>query len=113
MDFLKKFADNNSEGERKSEGSGSGSGEHKSSSGGNFFDQAQNFVNEQAGGGKKGEQKEDALDKAIDYVQEKVFKQGPQDNESAAEQAKDGAIADFIRDQYKKNTGKEFPVTEK
>ncbi|EGX49308.1 hypothetical protein AOL_s00078g341 [Orbilia oligospora ATCC 24927] len=110
MDFLKKFSDNNAgEGERRPEES-TESGERTQ---GNFFDKASNFVNEQAGGGKKGEQKEDALDKAIDYVQENVFKQGPQNNESAAEQAKDGAIADFIRDQYKKNTGKEFPVSER
>lgn len=104
MDFLKKFAD---DGEKKPEAEGSASGERKE--GGSFLDQASNFLNEQAGGGRKGEAKEDSLDKAIDFVQEKVFKQGPQDNESAAEQAKDSAIADFIRDQYKKNTGKEFP----
>ncbi|KAF3163981.1 hypothetical protein TWF106_009603 [Orbilia oligospora] len=111
MDFLKKYTDSGSsrEDERRPEGS-TESGERTE---GNFFDKASNFVNEQAGGGKKGEQKEDTLDKAIDYVQENVFKQGPQDNESAAEQAKDGAIADFIRDQYKKNTGKEFPVSER
>ncbi|KAK6342935.1 hypothetical protein TWF718_008313 [Orbilia javanica] len=109
MDFLKKFADNNNNSNNNEEGERKQTQEGESRKEGNFFDQAQSFLNEQAGGGRKGEQKEDSLDKAIDYVQENVFKQGPQDNESAAEQAKDGAIADFIRDQYKKNTGKEFP----
>ena len=42
-----------------------------------------------------------------------MFKKGAQDNESAAEQAKDRLIADQIREQYKKATGKEFPVKEK
>lgn len=42
-----------------------------------------------------------------------MFKQGPQNNESAAEQAKDKLIADTIRDQYKKATGKDFPIKEK
>ena len=46
-------------------------------------------------------------------VQEKVLKSGPQDNESAAEQAKDRFIADQIRDNYKKATGKDFPIKEK
>ena len=49
----------------------------------------------------------------IDWVQQTVFKQGAQNNESAAEQAKDKFIADAIRDQYKKATGNEFPVKEK
>ncbi len=46
-------------------------------------------------------------------MQEKVFKQGPQDNESASEQAKDRLIADQIRKQYHTATGKDFPVKEK
>ncbi|KAK3390766.1 hypothetical protein B0H63DRAFT_122718 [Podospora didyma] len=62
-----------------------------------------------AGGGAQSEQKEDGLDKGIDWVQENVFKQGAQDNESAGEQAKDRLIAQTIRDQYKKNLGNEFP----
>jgi GTPase Era involved in 16S rRNA processing len=45
-------------------------------------------------------------------VQEKVLKQGPQDNESAAEQAKDRIIAEQIREQYKKATGKDMPFAE-
>ena len=49
----------------------------------------------------------------IDWVQENVFKQGAQSNESAAEQAKDNMIADAIRDQYKKTTGNQFPIKDK
>ena len=46
-------------------------------------------------------------------VQEKFMGQGPQDNESAVEQAKDEQISDFIRGQYKGATGKDFPVADK
>ena len=38
---------------------------------------------------------------------------GPQDNESAIEQAKDEQISDYIRSQYKSTTGSEFPVKDK
>jgi hypothetical protein len=37
----------------------------------------------------------------VDFVQEKFMGAGPQDNESAVEQAKDEQISDFIRGQYK------------
>ncbi|KAK3323718.1 hypothetical protein B0T19DRAFT_212493 [Cercophora scortea] len=84
-------------------------GQQSSSSGGGFMDK----INGLAGGGKDSEKNEDILDKGVDWVQERVLKQGAQDNESAAEQAKDEQISDFIRDQYKKNTGKEFPVGDK
>ena len=50
---------------------------------------------------------------AIDWVQEHVMHQGDQSNESAAEQFKDEQISDFIRDQYKKTTGKDFPIADK
>lgn len=53
------------------------------------------------------------LKTGIDFVQEKFLKQGPQDNESAAEQAKDKLIADAIRNGYKNATGNEFPIKEK
>ncbi|KAL2130360.1 hypothetical protein VTI74DRAFT_6564 [Chaetomium olivicolor] len=66
-----------------------------------------------AGGGPESEKKEDALDKGIDWVQENVLKQGPQNNESAAEQAKDRFIADQIRNQYRNATGKDFPIKKK
>ena len=39
--------------------------------------------------------------------------QGPQDNESAVDQAKDEQISDFIRKQYKDRTGKDFPIADK
>lgn len=38
---------------------------------------------------------------------------GDQSNESAVEQAKDEQISDYIRNQYKSTTGKEFPVEDK
>ena len=81
-----------------------------------------------------GEAKEDYLDKGsfsvhffslplvsplssslagVDWVQEHVMGQGPQNNESAAEQFKDEQISDFIRGQYKGATGSEFPVKDK
>ncbi|KAK3353349.1 hypothetical protein B0T25DRAFT_544289 [Lasiosphaeria hispida] len=65
------------------------------------------------GGGPESEKKEDALDKGIDWVQENIFKQGAQSNEDAAEQAKDKLIANTIREQYKKQTGNNFPAQEK
>ena len=41
----------------------------------------------------------------VDLVQEKLLHKGPQDNESAFEQAKDEKISDFVRDKYKSTTG--------
>ncbi|KJZ75719.1 hypothetical protein HIM_04876 [Hirsutella minnesotensis 3608] len=76
---------------------------------GGFMDK----INNAAGGGKQGEENEDALDKAVDMFQDKVLGQGDQSNESAAEQAKDEAISDFIRDKYKSTTGKDFPIADK
>ncbi|KAL2015275.1 hypothetical protein VTK56DRAFT_5916 [Thermocarpiscus australiensis] len=70
-------------------------------------------VNSMLGGGKQSEQKEDALDKGVDWTQENVFKQGPQNNESAFEQAKDEKISDTIREGYKKGTGKDVPIPDK
>jgi hypothetical protein len=49
----------------------------------------------------------------VDFVQEKFLGQGAQDNESAAEQAKDEQISDFIRGQYKTTTGSDIPVKDK
>lgn len=80
---------------------------------GNFFTRIGDKINAMAGGGPESEKKEDLLDKSIDFVQEHILKQGPQDNESAIEQAKDEAISDFIRAQYKSYTGKEFPIKDK
>ncbi|KAL9028204.1 MAG: hypothetical protein Q9196_003395 [Gyalolechia fulgens] len=76
-------------GENKPEGQAGQQG----SSGGGLMDK----FNSMAGGGKDSEKKEDYLDKGIDMVQEKVFGAGPQDNESAIEQAKDEQMSDFIR----------------
>lgn len=39
----------------------------------------------------------DSIDKGVDLFQQHVLGAGPQDNESAIEQAKDRAIADEIR----------------
>ncbi|KAI9704129.1 MAG: hypothetical protein M1836_006990 [Candelina mexicana] len=87
------------------------SGEQKSSGG--FLGGIGNKLNAAAGGGPESEKNEDYLDKGVDYVQEHIMGQGPQNNESAVEQAKDEQISDFIRGQYKSTTGKEFPVKDK
>lgn len=76
---------------------------------GGLFGNFGNKFNEMAGGGKKAEEQEDMLDKGIDAFQEHILKQGPQNNESAAEQFKDKMIADQIRSQYKNVSGKDFP----
>jgi hypothetical protein len=39
--------------------------------------------------------------------------QGPQDNESAVEQAKDEQISDMIRAKYKDMTGSDMPIKDK
>ncbi|QRV83110.1 hypothetical protein RhiJN_11126 [Ceratobasidium sp. AG-Ba] len=70
-------------------------------------------LNELAGGGKKSEANEDKLDKLVDLYQEHVLKQGPQNNESALEQAKDEQISDMIRSGFKMATGKDLPVKDK
>ncbi|KXN80926.1 hypothetical protein AN958_06583 [Leucoagaricus sp. SymC.cos] len=68
-------------------------------------------LNDQLGGGQAGERSEDAVDKGVDWVQEHVLNQGPQDNESAVEQAKDQQISGFIKRQYKGATGNDIPFT--
>ncbi|KAI2643752.1 hypothetical protein GGS21DRAFT_34916 [Xylaria nigripes] len=70
-------------------------------------------LNTMAGGGRESEKNEDALDKAIDWVQQYILGQGDQSNESALEQAKDEAISDLIRSQYKRITGFDFPIKDK
>ncbi|RYP46905.1 hypothetical protein DL768_006939 [Monosporascus sp. mg162] len=70
-------------------------------------------LNTMAGGGKQSEKNEDALDKGVDFVQQHVLGQGDQSNESAAEQAKDEQISDFVRGQYKSTTGSDVPVKDK
>ncbi|KAI1614492.1 hypothetical protein EDD36DRAFT_436213 [Exophiala viscosa] len=81
--------------------------------GGNFLGGLGNKLNAAAGGGPTSEKNEDMLDKGIDYVQEKFLGQGPQNNESAAEQMKDEQISDFIRSKYKSTTGSDFPIQDK
>lgn len=46
-------------------------------------------------------------------MQQDVLGQGPQDNESALEQAKDEQISDFIRKEYKSTTGSDIPIKDK
>ncbi|KAK7698409.1 hypothetical protein SLS64_012530 [Diaporthe eres] len=65
----------------------------------NAFKKMQHKINEGLGGGHKGEEKEDFLDKTIDGFQEHVLRKGDQSHESAFEQAKDAQIAAAIRSQ--------------
>ncbi|WXC59305.1 hypothetical protein SNK03_005180 [Fusarium graminearum] len=102
MDFVKNLAGGNKDDKTSQQQSEGGSG-------GGFMDK----VNNMAGGGAAGEKNEDGLDKAVDYVQENFLGGGSQNNESAVEQAKDEAISDAIRDQYKGVTGSEFPIADK
>ena len=53
------------------------------------------------------------LGEGIDMFQQRVLGQGPQDNESAVEQAKDEQISDFIRREYKSTTGSDIPIKDK
>ncbi|KAG9083060.1 hypothetical protein FS749_006329 [Ceratobasidium sp. UAMH 11750] len=69
-------------------------------------------INNALGGGQKGEQKEDLLDKGVDSVQQ-AMGGGDQSNESALEQAKDEQISDAIRSGYKSATGSEVPIQDK
>jgi hypothetical protein len=69
-------------------------------------------LNNTMGGGQSGERNEDGLDKAVDYVQQRMGG-GDQSNESAMEQAKDEQISDAIRNQYKTATGSDFPIADK
>merc|ERR1712000_603471 len=83
------------------------------SSGGGFLGGLGDKFNAAAGGGRESEKNEDYLDKGVDFVQEKFLGQGPQDNESAVEQAKDEQISDFIRNKYKSTTGSDLPFKDK
>ncbi|KAI5857563.1 hypothetical protein BZA05DRAFT_346879 [Tricharina praecox] len=78
-------------------------------SGGGLLDTLHGAV----GGGRQSEKNEDGVDKGVDFVQEKFMGAGPQDNESALEQAKDEKISDFVRGQYKSATGSEVPIKDK
>jgi len=112
MDFLKNAVEsatkNQGEGQPPAEGQAAPQGGLDGLLGG-----LKNQVNSAAGGGAEGEKNEDYLDKGVDFVQEKFLNQGPQDNESAVEQAKDEQISDFIRKQYKDRTGNDIPIADK
>ncbi|RYO77348.1 hypothetical protein DL766_007944 [Monosporascus sp. MC13-8B] len=105
MDFVNKITGgSNSQDKTQQQGQ---SGQQQE--GGGFMDK----LNSMAGGGKQSEKNEDALDKGVDFVQQYVFGQGDQSNESAVEQAKDEQISDFIRGQYKNMTGSDIPIKDK
>ncbi|THY62052.1 hypothetical protein D6C99_01026 [Aureobasidium pullulans] len=114
MDFVKKFAGGNSE-QSAQQGSAQQvpNQQGQSSQGGGFLGGIGNKLNSAAGGGVEGEKNEDYLDKGVDFVQEKFMGQGPQNNESAIEQAKDEQISDFIRKQWKSTTGSDIPIKDK
>ncbi|KAI3396618.1 hypothetical protein diail_11871 [Diaporthe ilicicola] len=105
MDFVKNLAGGNKDGQQQETQQQQGGQKSE----GGFMGKLNNL----AGGGEAGEKKEDGLDKGVDWVQENLLGQGKQDDESAVEQAKDEQISDFIRGQYKNNTGKDFPIADK
>ncbi|KDQ21451.1 hypothetical protein BOTBODRAFT_25894 [Botryobasidium botryosum FD-172 SS1] len=100
--FLKSFTGNNNN---------AGSQQHQQQGGGGGG--IMGALNGALGGGQAGENKEDGLDKAVDWVQEHIFNAGPQNNESAIEQMKDEQISDMIRERYKAMTGRDFPIADK
>ncbi|KAJ7656455.1 hypothetical protein DFH06DRAFT_1091355 [Mycena polygramma] len=104
MDFLNKLTGEN----QKGENTNTNTNTQASSGGGGFMDK----INGAMGGGAAGEKKEDYLDKAVDFVQERMGG-GDQSNENALEQAKDEQISDAIRRQYKTMTGSDFPIKDK
>ncbi|KFA69813.1 hypothetical protein S40285_02445 [Stachybotrys chlorohalonatus IBT 40285] len=106
MDFVNKITGGGNNNAQNTESQGQNQTQNE---GGGFMDK----LNGMAGGGAKGEKNEDGLDKAVDFVQENVLGQGQQNNESAAEQAKDEAVSDYIRSTYKGATGQEFIVEDK
>jgi len=112
MDFVNKMTGGGSGQQQQQTTQGSGSEQQQQSSGG-FLGGIGDKLNSAAGGGRESEKNEDYLDKGVDFVQEKFLGQGPQDNESAAEQAKDEQISDAIRRQYKSTTGGDIPVKDK
>ena len=136
MDFLKNAVGSGNEGQSGETQQGQGS---EQSSGGGFLGGLGDKFNSAAGGGKESEKNEDFLDKGnshpfatfpflvhtccitddilfrvgVDAVQQYGFGQGPQDNESAVEQAKDEQISDMIRSKYKSTTGSDIPIEDK
>ncbi|RDW88274.1 hypothetical protein BP6252_00306 [Coleophoma cylindrospora] len=118
MDYLKKASESfsgegSSNNNNQNQQHQSGGQQQESSGGGGFLSGLGNKLNSAAGGGRESEKNEDYLDKGVDMFQEKILGQGPQDNESALEQAKDEQISDFIRGQYKGISGKDIPIKDK
>ncbi|KAF2212611.1 hypothetical protein CERZMDRAFT_111706 [Cercospora zeae-maydis SCOH1-5] len=117
MDFIKKAAGSlggeNNNNQQQGQQGGEGQQQQGSSGGGGFLGGIMDKAHGAAGGGPESEKNEDYLDKGVDYVQEKFLGQGPQNNESAIEQAKDEQISDFIRGQYKSATGSDMPIKDK
>ncbi|KAI5203136.1 hypothetical protein E4T39_04334 [Aureobasidium subglaciale] len=112
MDFVKKFAGGNSNEQSAQQGSVQQGSTQQGQSGG-FLGGLGNKLNSAAGGGPESEKNEDYLDKGVDFVQERFMGQGPQNNESAIEQAKDEQISDMIRKQWKSTTGSDVPIKDK
>lgn len=111
MDFVNKALGGGSSSNENQQPSNT---EQKSEGGsGGFLGGIGDKLNNAGGGGAQGEKDEDALDKGVDFVQEKFLGQGAQNDESAVEQAKDEQISDFIRGQYKSATGSDVPVKDK
>ncbi|KAJ1328852.1 hypothetical protein MN608_05581 [Microdochium nivale] len=106
MDFVNSLAGN---GNNSNSNTSQQQSEGSNNSGGGIMDKLHGM----AGGGRESEKNEDALDKTVDFVQEKFLGQGDQSNESAVEQAKDEQISDFVRGQYKSATGSEVPIADK
>ncbi|KAH8590911.1 hypothetical protein B0O99DRAFT_284541 [Bisporella sp. PMI_857] len=113
MDYINKFTGGDKQGENPERQDGEASTTSGEKKEGGFFSAIGDKLNAAAGGGKESEKNEDMLDKGIDFVQEKFLGQGPQDNESAVEQAKDEQISDFLRGQYKGATGSDIPIKDK
>ncbi|KIM27313.1 hypothetical protein M408DRAFT_168887 [Serendipita vermifera MAFF 305830] len=101
MDFVNKFTgSSNTEGQQQQQ--------QQPGQGGGMMDK----FNSAMGGGQAGEKNEDMLDKGVDFVQERFMGAGPQDNESAIEQAKDEQISDGIR-RAAKGAGFDIPIQDK
>jgi len=120
MDFVKNLAGGSSSQTNANQGGNapnagvsqqSSNTDGKSSSG--FWGGISDKLNTAGGGGRESEKNEDYLDKGVDFVQEKFMGQGPQDNESAVEQAKDEQISDYLRSQFKSTTGRDIPIKDK
>jgi len=106
MDFVNSLTgSNNANKEAANPGTGNSSG--------GFLGGIGNKLNAAAGGGRESEKNEDMLDKGVDFVQERFLGQGPQNSESALEQAKDEQISDYIRGQYKSVAGSDMPIKDK